>query len=145
MILICQWEVSGEIASGVKCNDLLSSVPLDPLGRCHHKRSRSVIALTIFQIMIFQIAAWLRGPHSPHRFHWAGPGPGSGEWREWWSMICPNWAQLHGAGHIGTWRPWHNFISEIISSNWHSDQQSSSESFLYVTAILYPRNSLVVV
>ena len=82
MILICQWEVSGEIASGVKCNDLLSSVPLDPLGRCHHKRSRSVIALAIFQIMIFQIAAWLRGPHSPHRFHWAGPG--SGEWREWW-------------------------------------------------------------
>ena len=81
MILICQWEVSGEIASGVKCNDLLSSVPLDPLGRCHHKRSRSVIALTIFQIMIFQIVAWLRGPHSPHRFHWAGPG--SGEWREW--------------------------------------------------------------
>ena len=60
MILICQWEVSGKIASGVKCNDLLSSVPLDPLGRCHHKRSRSVIALTIFQIMIFQIAAWLR-------------------------------------------------------------------------------------
>ena len=79
MILMCHWAVSGEIASGVKCNDLLSSVPFDPLGRCHHKRSRSVIALAIFQIMIFQIAAWLRGPRSSHR-----AGPGSGEWREWW-------------------------------------------------------------
>ena len=148
MILICQWEVSGEIASGVKCNDLLSSVPLDPLGRCHHKRSRSVIALTIFQSrlwyfrlqrgsVVLTVLTVFTGP---------APAPESGGSGEEGHDLSELGSVTRGRAHrnMATVTQLHIWNNKFQLTFWSTKQQW--KFFInYVTAILYPRNRLVVV